>query len=187
VYKIQQFGHGNISEIGSELVTEKDMVLEQSYKEMLQPIIDLKISNPNVYWFIVSWLNTNYNTPVWKGYGTKEWKEKTKRRGIDCSGFARVIQDKIFNKKIRGSSQGILDTYCKRKDTLSLEMGDLLFFRAPYGKNNKIAHVGVFLKERYFVHATSKKSASDGNGLMISSLDDENWKNEFVAAGEIKY
>ena len=176
----------NISPTESVLINNESLILEQSYKEMLLPIVDLKQSNPSIYWFIVSWLNTNYNTPIWKGYSTKDWKERTKRRGIDCSGFARVMQDNIFRKQIRGSSQGILDTYCRRKDTVNMEIGDLLFFRAPFSQKDRIVHVGIYLKDRYFVHATSTKSAAEGKGLMISSLDEGNWKKEFVVAGEVK-
>ena len=97
------------------LISETNLRLEDIHQEMLNPIQDLKTHDPKIYWFIVSWLNTNYKTPVWTGYGTKEWKEKTKKRGIDCSGFARVMLAEIFNKKIRGSSQGIFKKYCREK------------------------------------------------------------------------
>ena len=172
--------------IQSKWATKENIDLESRYSDMLEPIISIKSERPEIYWFIVSWLNTNYRTPNWRGYGSKEWKAKTKKRGIDCSGFARVMEDEIFNKKIRGGSQGILDHYCKRKSKKNLEMGDLLFFRAPYAKNDRIVHVGVYLKDHYFVHATSTKSAATGYGLMINSLEEENWSKEFVCAGEIK-
>ncbi len=167
-------------------VTQEYLILEKEHAEMLKPIINLKESDPNVYWFIVSWLNTNYNTPIWKDYGTEDWIVKTKKRGIDCSGFARVMQDQIYSKKVRGSSQGILDTYCKRISKSETKMGDLLFFKAPQAKTNRIVHVGIFLKDGYFVHATSNKSASKGLGLMINSLDEANWAADFVTAGRVK-
>jgi len=173
-------------EINHTLATEENHSLEDKYKEMLKPIVDLKSSDPDIYWFIVSWLDTNYKTPDWKGYGTGGWQEKTKVRGIDCSGFARVMQDQLFGKKIRGGSQGILDHYCTRKSTNNLELGDLLFFRAPYSKNDNIVHIGIYLMDQHFVHATSFKSASKGYGLMINSLDEENWVEEFVVAGRVK-
>ena len=170
----------------NQFTTKENLALESKYEEMLSSISDIKSTDPEIYWFIVSWLNSNYNTPDWHGYGNEEWKEKTKKNGIDCSGFARVMQKEIFNKKIRGGSQGILDGYCNRKSTRKLEMGDLLFFRAPYSKNDRIVHVSVYLKDGYFVHATSAKSAAQGYGVMINSLDEENWKKELVTAGEIK-
>ena len=178
----------------SENVPEEDILiipteylsLESTYKEMLQPIVELKSSHPKTYWFIVSWLGTNYRTPNWDGYRSNDWKERTKRKGIDCSGFARVMQDKIFNKRIRGGSQGILNRYCIPVSAKELAMGDLVFFRAPRAKGNKIVHVGVYLMENYFVHATSAKSANKGLGLNINSLNEKMWSEDFVTGGKIK-
>lgn len=175
----------NISEY-KHLITKENLVLEKKYEEMLKPILSLKSEDPKTYWFIVSWLNTNYRTPNWKNYNSEEWKTKTKERGIDCSGFARVMQEEIFNRKIRGGSRGIYKNYCKPIGLDDLKKGDLLFFKAPYSKSQRIVHVGVYLMDSYFVHATSTKSASKGLGLMINSLQEENWSNEFAAAGSIK-
>ncbi len=168
-----------------ELITKENLELERTNEDMLQPILSLKSSDPKIYWFIVSWLNTNYRTPNWNNYNSTDWKKQTKERGIDCSGFARVMQQEVFRKKIRGGSQGILNTYCKRRDADELKMGDLVFFRAPKSRNDNIVHVGVYLKDRYFVHATSAKSAASGMGLMINSLDEKNWSEDFVVGGEV--
>lgn len=76
-----------------------------------------------------------------------------------------------------------------RIDTMSMAMGDLVFFRTPGtepGINDKIVHVGVYLMNRFFVHATSIKSAKIGKGLNINSLDEQNWAKEFVTCGKIK-
>ncbi|HRW76060.1 MAG: C40 family peptidase [Lewinellaceae bacterium] len=160
--------------------------MEAAYKDMLAPIATLKVSDPETYWFIVSWLNTAYRTPNWDGYRNYEtWRKRTLKRGIDCSGFARVMQDRIFGRKIRGGSQGILDTQCKRVPKSELVYGDLVFFRAPRARNNRIVHVGVYLMDGWFVHATSTRSAAEGRGLMINSLAEENWAAEFVTGGKI--
>lgn len=181
--------HKNETSITSELdylITKENLALEEIHKEMLDPIISLKTIDPKTYWFIVSWLNTKYRTPVWDGYGSDDWKEKTKQRGIDCSGFSRVMQDQIFKKRIRGGSQGILNDYCIKKKLKDLELGDLVFFRAPYSKGNKITHMGVYLIENNFVHATSAKSAAIGLGLSINSLDEKIWQDNFIIGGSIK-
>ncbi|MEO1517746.1 MAG: NlpC/P60 family protein [Bacteroidota bacterium] len=167
-------------------LSEDSLVMEQMYADMLEPIASLKSSDPNIYWFIVSWLNTAYKTPDWSGYGEPGWRQQAKRKGVDCSGFTRVMQDKIWNRKISGGSQGLLDHYCNRIDQSSLTMGDLVFFRAPYSENDRIVHVGIYLMDDFFVHATSTKSAEEGRGLMINSLQEENWAKEFVTGGTIK-
>lgn len=167
------------------IITNEDLALEKEYEEMLLPIKSLKVEEPKIYWFIVSWLNTQYKTPNWENYNTEDWKDKTKKRGIDCSGFARVMQDKIFNKNIRGGSKGILKSYCKKIDLDHLKMGDLVFFKSTGPHFVRINHVGVYLQDGYFVHATSSKSAAKGLGLKISSLDEKRWKREFVTGGAI--
>jgi hypothetical protein len=167
-------------------ISNEDLALENSYNEMLQPISALKLSHPKIYWFIVSWLGTNYRTPKWTGYSSDGWQEKTKTRGIDCSGFARVMQDKIFNKRIRGGSQGILNRYCIPISAKELELGDLVFFRAPGAKGKRIVHMGVYLVDGYFVHATSAKSAINGLGLNVNSLNEKMWSEDFVTGGKIK-
>lgn len=170
-----------------ELVISDELLkLESEYSEMLEPIQSIKESDPEMYWFIVSWLKTNYGTPIWKDYGSEDWVEQAKQKGIDCSGFARVMQEEIFRKKIRGSSQGILDTYCERVSKKNIQKGDLLFFKAPFSKTYRIVHVGVYLQDNYFVHATSTRSASEGLGLNIESMQVDRWKDELVAVGRVE-
>lgn len=167
-------------------VSSELLQLEQYNQKLLSKIESLKVSDPEVYWFIVSWMNTNYRTPDWSDYeASNEWRIKTKKRGIDCSGFARVMQSELFNKKIRGGSQGILDTYCKRIDKNDLQMGDLLFFKAHGSTSRRINHVGIYLRDNIFVHATSPRSAAKGLGLNINSLNELFWIKDFVTAGRI--
>ncbi|MCF8239214.1 MAG: C40 family peptidase [Saprospiraceae bacterium] len=170
----------------SKSLTEDSLKMEAIYQDMLAPIASLKTSDPKTYWFIVSWLNTAYRTPNWRNYSNyPAWRLKTKKKGLDCSGFTRVMQDRIFGRRVRGGSQGILKTQCKPVKRSDLIKGDLVFFRAPHAKNDRIVHMGVYLMDGFFVHATSKKSASDGKGLMISSLDEVNWAAEYVTGGQI--
>lgn len=168
------------------LQTAAFLALESKYAEMLTPISELKEYETKIYWFIVSWLKTNYRTPNWKGYGEPGWKKKAKQRGIDCSGFARIMQDKIFHHDIRGGSRGILKKYCDKINFDDRALGDLLFFKAPNTTNDRITHVGVFLQDKFFVHATSARSAAQGFGLKIDSLDHKRWDDELVAMGRVK-
>ena len=91
----------------------------------------------------------------------------------------------VIREEVSGS-QGLLDNYCTSIGLSSLEMGDLVFFIAPYSTTNKIVHVGVFVQDNYFVHATSTKSAAKGFGLAVNSLQEENWAKEFVSGGKVK-
>ena len=162
--------------------------MEALYMPMLQPIVSLKDSDPKTYWFIVSWLNTAYKTPKWDGYDNYEdWHKRALKAGVDCSGFTRVMCDRIFGKKVAGSSRGIFANQCDKISREELQKGDLVFFRAPYSEpGTRIVHVGVYLFDDYFVHATSTKSAAKGRGLMVNSLNEKNWAAELEGCGRVQ-
>lgn len=162
--------------------------MEALYMPMLQPIVSLKESDPKTYWFIVSWLNTAYKTPKWDGYDNyAEWQKRALKAGVDCSGFSRVMCDRVFGTKVAGSSRGIYANQCDKISREELQKGDLVFFRAPYSEpGSRIVHVGVYLFDDYFVHATSTRSASKGRGFMVSSLNEKNWAAELEGAGRVK-
>jgi cell wall-associated NlpC family hydrolase len=42
-----------------------------------------------------------------------------------------------------------------------------------------VGHVGILLKDPYFIHASSSK------GVMVSSLDAEYWSKYFVSGGKL--
>jgi hypothetical protein len=168
------------------VITKNMLKLEAEHPDLLAPILSLKKAKPKTYWFIVSWLKTNYKTPDWTNYDSDTWQKQAKIKGIDCSGLARVMHDKVFGYKIAGSSQGLLSKYSEKIDRSAVKMGDLVFFKAPYSKSNKIIHIGVYLMDNYFVHATSTRSAAKGLGLNVSSLEDKRWNDELVAVGRVK-
>ena len=59
-----------------------------------------------------------------------------------------------------------------------MQQGDLLFF--AINKSNKISHVGIYLKDDKFIHASSAR------GVVVSSLNDDYYKKYFYAAGRVK-
>lgn len=61
-------------------------------------------------------------------------------------------------------------------DRKELREGDLVFFK----NNGKINHVGIYLKEDMFVHASSSK------GVMISKLTEKYWDSRFYKGGRHK-
>lgn len=178
--------HINDKSAPTIIVTPEQQRLQQQYQEMLTPIDTLRSMQAELYWYIVSWLGTAYGTPSWKGYDTHTWQQYTKKRGIDCSGYARVLQDRMWDRQVKGSAQGILDQYCTHVSRDDLKMGDLVFFKAPHSKSNRIVHVGTYLLDGHFVHATSSRSAAQGLGLSINSLHEPRWSTTYVAGGRVK-
>ncbi|MFN9802446.1 MAG: C40 family peptidase, partial [Bacteroidota bacterium] len=64
-------------------------------------------------------------------------------------------------------------------DREELKEGDLVFFHTR-GRRNAITHVGVYLQNNTFVHA------STSNGVSISDLDETYWKPRFRGGGRLK-
>jgi cell wall-associated NlpC family hydrolase len=95
----------------------------------------------------------------------------TSLKGMDCSGFARTIYSSLFGIELPHNSAAQFSfPKLQRIDEDELKTGDLVFF----SQKKRINHVGVYLGEGNFIHATN------GNGIMVSSLDDQHWKTRMV-------
>ncbi len=95
----------------------------------------------------------------------------TSLKGMDCSGFARTIYANLFGIELPHNSAAQFSfPKLQRIDEDELQTGDLVFF----SRKKRINHVGVYIGDGNFIHATN------GNGIMISSLDDQHWKTRMV-------
>src|ERR1700761_1995724 len=121
------------------------------------------IQNCRLYAFIDQWMGTPYK------FGGED------KDGVDCSGLAQLLEQRVFNINIpRSTSQQI--NVIKRKYEEELVEGDLVFF--DYN-GKKFSHVGVYLQNGYYVHASSSK------GVMIIRLHDPSMYKHFSRAGSI--
>ncbi|EMJ98895.1 C40 family peptidase [Leptospira sp. WS58.C1] len=107
--------------------------------------------------------------------GTPHKDNSKNESGIDCSSLAAKLVQKAYSKTITGSSESI-SKQVKKIPESDLQEGDLVFFNI-YGE--KISHVGVYLKDRKFVHASVVK------GVTVNSLDENYYKTRFVFAGRL--
>ncbi|MEH6306475.1 NlpC/P60 family protein [Olivibacter sp. CPCC 100613] len=123
---------------------------------------DLK--NEKLYRFINDWIGTPY------AYGG------TTKNGVDCSGFAAMLMSEIYGKNLPRSSEDQADAI-KRKYEKQLKEGDLVFF--SFG-SSRINHVGIYLHNGKFVHASTSK------GVIISNLKDSWYYKSFKRAGTVK-
>lgn len=128
-------------------------------------------------------LNHNDNKLLFKEI--KEWlgtpyKYAGCERGVgaDCSGFVMMVYLKVYNKPIERNSARIFQKNCREIKRGELSQGDLVFFRGD--KSQKITHVGIYLKEGYFAHASSSK------GVVISSLNQNYYNTHFLCAGRVR-
>ena len=100
----------------------------------------------------------------------------TTKQGVDCSGLTSSIYKKVYRKSLERSSDDQLKKDCRRVNKRKLEEGDLVFFHN--GRKKKHAtHVGIYLKEDKFIHASTSRGVSIGN------LNEEYWEKHWLSGG----
>ena len=115
----------------------------------------------------------------WLGVRYK-WGGNTRASGVDCSGFTNVMYDLLYDKKIDRSSSSLSKSVPVRiQDPNKLKPGDMVFF-ATSKRHQKINHVGIYLKDGYFVHASSAKGK-----VLVSTLLDGFYKKAWRMGGRI--
>lgn len=99
----------------------------------------------------------------------------TEQGGFDCSGFVRHV---FANFKIdlphSSREQYSLGRAVFKGD---LEIGDLLFFTSP-GRSKGVGHVGIYIGDGQFIHASSGKKKK----IIISPLDSTYYVKRYVGA-----
>lgn len=151
-----------VSGCGTEhrAVSHSSKSIEERYSSLLG-VSKENISDRKLYSFIDEWYGASYR------YGGKT------KKGIDCSGFTTILYKEVFGKEISGSSASMY-SQCKHISKEDLKEGDLIFFRID---SKEISHVGIYLQNNKFVHATTKA------GVMIDDLGEEYYKKYFAAGG----
>ena len=100
----------------------------------------------------------------------------TNKRGIDCSGLTSAIYKKVYHKNLERNSDDQRKKDCQKVKKGKLHEGDLVFFHNGR-KKKRATHVGIYLKDRKFIHA------STSHGVIISTLDEEYWKKHWLSGG----
>jgi murein DD-endopeptidase / murein LD-carboxypeptidase len=141
---------------------EAEQKLKLKYAEILG-VNDRQLQNIALIKFVDEWQGVPYKY----GGGNKS--------GVDCSNFTSLLYENVFSKKIIGNSAQLAELTAPVKES-NYKEGDLLFFKI---KGDKISHVGVYLINNKFVHATTSK------GVMINDLSETYYKKYFIKAGRI--
>ncbi|MCZ4243835.1 C40 family peptidase [Pedobacter punctiformis] len=97
------------------------------------------------------------------------------KNGIDCSGFAFLLEKEIYGKTLPRISRDQANVV-RSKDVNNLQEGDLLFF--SFGGNN-VDHVGVYLNNGFFVHASTTR------GVIVDDLTLPAYQKVLVKSGSI--
>lgn len=140
---------------------------ENLAKEYFSQIMGVAINattSAKLYQFVYDWLGTPYRL----GGSSK--------KGIDCSKFSLALYENVFNTTIGYNSRNQYAnvTPIGKND---LQPGDLVFFKI---RSRNITHVGVYLGDDKFAHASSSK------GVMVSNLNEAYWKRYYYNGGRPK-
>lgn len=96
-------------------------------------------------------------------------------RGIDCSAFVQKAYRDLFGIRLPRTTRELAH-YGKAVSKQQMRAGDLVFFRT----GGKSRHVGIYLKEGDFMHASAKY------GVIISNLAKPYWKRHYWMARRVK-
>ena len=126
--------------------------------------IDMK-DNHTLYVEAANWIGTPY-----RGGGNT-------KRGVDCSGLTSAIYNKVYRKTLERSAEDQRKKDCKKVKKRKLKEGNLVFFHNGR-KKKRASHVGIYLKDRKFIHASTSQ------GVIISTLDEEYWRKHWLSGGK---
>lgn len=149
-------------------IKEKQVVKPETtegseFRQKLQ-LTEADIKRNKLYSFSEQWYGTPYK------YGGCE------KKGIDCSCFVNVLYQQVYGKTLARSAADMFKN-CETLDLQKMEQGDLVFFKIG---GSTISHVGVLLKGKSFIHASTSK------GVIVSSLEEAYYKKYFYCAGKVK-
>ena len=141
---------------------------------------DAALSLPNKYANLLGvapteLTNTLLLSQMEKWYGTQYCFGGSTDSCIDCSSFTQVILRDVYNVKIPRNSQQQFDAATKI-EVENLKEGDLVFFNT-ISASMVITHVGVFVCNNKFVHASTSK------GVTINDLSEKYFAKAYRGAG----
>lgn len=121
------------------------------------------LKSKQLYKFITDWTGVKYR------FGGLD------KNGIDCSGFAFLLEKEIYGVTLPRISRDQANVV-KNKNIDHLKEGDLVFF--SFGGNN-VDHVGVYLNNGFFVHASTNR------GVIVDDLNLPAYQRVLVKSGSV--
>ncbi len=135
--------------------------LQFKYAQLLDINVE-NLTNLSLLSIIDDWWKTRYR------YGG------TTKKGIDCSALTGLLMRSVYDVDVpRTARKQYAD--CEKITRDDLKEGDLVFFNTTGG----VSHVGLYLANDYFVHASSS------NGVTISNLNESYFSARFLGGGRV--
>jgi cell wall-associated NlpC family hydrolase len=104
----------------------------------------------------------------------------TSHKGTDCSFLVYSIYKTVYNKTLERNSAAMLNKNCERINKSMLQEGDLVFFNTSGTSKSNVSHVGIYLKDNKFLHASTLK------GVNVSDLDEDYYRKAWICGGRVK-
>jgi len=121
------------------------------------------LKSKQLYRFITDWTGVKYR------FGGLD------KNGIDCSGFAFLLEKEIYGVTLPRISRDQAN-FARKKSYGALQEGDLVFF--SFGGND-VDHVGVYLNNGFFVHASTTR------GVIVDDLNLPAYQRVLVKSGSV--
>jgi len=134
-------------------------IQDKNERKLLRNIKNKELRNE-----VKAWLGTPYK------YGS------CSKKGTDCSGFVQSVMKTVYDVRLPRSSKDQYKVVNAIKKQKKLKEGDLVFFKI---QSLKVSHVGIYLGDGYFVHASTKK------GVVINNLEEDYYTKYFYRGGRI--
>lgn len=141
------------------------------YRALAQASIKLGMDidfddNHALYLAAAEWIGVPYRSDGNNKYGT------------DCSGLTTQIYRTVYHRHLPRSSKEQMKK-SKRLSRHKLREGDLVFFSSPRSRKT-VAHVGIYLKNGKFIHASTSQ------GVIVSDLDEDYYRHYWMRGGRIR-
>ncbi len=137
-------------------------IIQNKYAEALG-VSPSHITDVALYTFVDDWIGTKYQ------YGGMS------KTGVDCSGFCNVLYNNVYKKQLPRTTKEIAKQI-KKVNKEKLQEGNVVVFNIA---NKKNSHIGIYLQNNKFVHASTSK------GVIISSLQNPYYLKAYSKGGGI--
>ncbi len=138
--------------------------LRTEYAKLLE-VPEEQLGSTALYAFVDRWRGTPYR------YGGQ-----TREEGVDCSGFVNALYREVYGINLSRETGDIFREARRVRKRKKLEEGDLVFFDI---KGKKRSHVGVYLQNGRFIHASTSK------GVLISRLSNPYYTRYYCCGGRV--
>ena len=150
----------------SSCTTSKSLKVEDGYETTIENVDKKSKSDKKLIKEAEKWLGTKYK------YGGHS------RGGTDCSGFVMEVYLAVYDFKLPRTSKD-QQQFCKSIKKSQLRIGDLVFFATGKSKN-KVSHVGLYIGNGTFIHASSSK------GVVKSQLSQSYYQRTYHSSGRVE-